>query len=82
MEKLEIRVVIKYFHLKGLSATQIKSELDLTMVKSSPSNTTIKQWVSEFRMGRTSTSDETRSGRPNEVTNLEMIKISLWTTVD
>ena len=48
-------------------------------------NRTVKGRVSEFRMGRTSPSDEPRSGRPNEVTNPEMIKKpikSLWRTVE
>ena len=69
MKKLEIRAVIKYFYLKGLTATQVKSILYSTL----PSNTIVKRRVSEFRMERTSTSDEPRSERPNEVTNLEMI---------
>ncbi len=30
-EKTEIRAVIKYFHLKGLKAKEIKSELDSTL---------------------------------------------------
>jgi transposase len=70
MEKFEIRAVIKYLFLKGLTdITDIKKELD-----SSPSNTTVKRWVSEFKMGRKSINDEPRSGRPIEVTTAEKAK--------
>jgi histone-lysine N-methyltransferase SETMAR len=72
MEKFEIRAVIKYFFLKGLTATDIKKELDSTLGDSSPSNTTVKRWVAEFKIGRKSTNDEPRSGRPIEVTTAEM----------
>jgi len=74
MEKLEKRAVIKYFYLKGFTPKQIKEEMDSTLGDSSPSYSTIKQWVSEFKMGRVSTSDEARSGRPVEVTTSEMIE--------
>jgi transposase len=85
MEKFEIRTVIKFFFfLKGLTATDIKKELDSTLGDSSPSNTTVKRWVAEFKMGRKSTNDEPRSGRPIEVTTAEMTekahKIVLTTT--
>lgn len=73
MEKSEKRAVIKYFYLKGLTPLQIKKELDSTLKDSSPSYSMVKQWVSEFKKGRTSTSDEPRSGRPVEVTTPEMI---------
>ena len=74
MEKLEIRAVIKYFFLKGLTATEIKSELDSTMAESAPSFTTVKRWVADFKRGRSSTQDEARSGRPKTATTEEMIE--------
>lgn len=74
MEKLEKRAVIKYFYLKGFTPKQMKEEMDSTLGDSSPSYSTIKQWVSEFKMGRVSTSDKPRSGRPVEVTTSEMIE--------
>jgi len=74
MEKIGHRYVIQYFHLKGLSPTNIKAELDSTLGESAPSFTTVKYWVAEFKRGRTSCQDEHRSGRPNEVTTPEMVK--------
>ena len=39
-----------------------------------PSNTMVKPQIAEFKMGRTSTTDELRSGHPIEVTIPETIK--------
>ena len=77
MEKLEKRAVIKYFYLKGFTSKEMKEEIDLTLGDSSPSYSTVKQWVAEFKMGRTSTSDERRSGRPVKVTTSEMMEKSI-----
>ena len=57
------RYVIQYFHLKGLSPTNIKVELDSTLGESASLFTTIKYWVAEFKQGR-----------PNEVTTTEMME--------
>jgi len=74
MEKIGHRYVIQYFHLKGLTPTNIKAELDSTLGESAPSFTTIKYWVAEFKRGRTSCQDEHRSGRPIEVITPEIVK--------
>ena len=66
--------MIQYFHLKGLSTTNIKAEIDTTLEESAPSFTTIKHWVVEFKRGRMSCQDENCSSRPNEVTTKEMVK--------
>ena len=76
MEKIGHRYVIQYFHLKGLTPTNIKTELDSTLGESAPSFTTIKYWVAEFKRGRTSCKDEHRTGRPKEVATPDMIKKS------
>ncbi|GFU80337.1 mariner transposase [Trichonephila clavipes] len=68
------RNVIQYFHLKDLSRTNIKTELDFTLGESAHSFTTVKYWVAELKRGSTSCQDEHRSGRPNEVTSPEMVK--------
>ena len=75
IEKIGHCFVIQYSHLKGLSPTNIKAELDYTLGESSPSFTTIKYWVAEFKWGHTSCQDEHRRGRPsNEVTTTGMVK--------
>ena len=73
MEKSEFRVVIKHLYLKGLTQKMIKAKLDEVYGKSAPVFGTVYNWVKEFNCGRTSSIDEHRSGRPAEVTTLEMI---------
>ena len=41
---------------------------------SCPSNAMVKWWVAEFKMGRTSITDDPRVGPPIEVTMPEQIK--------
>ena len=74
MEKIGHRYVIQYFHLKGLSPTNIKAELDSTLGESALSFTTIKYWVAEFKRVCTSCQNEHRRGRPNEVATSEMMR--------
>lgn len=74
MEKTEVRAVIKFFFLKGKTATQIKTKLDAVLTDSSPSLVTVSFWVNEFKRGRTSTSNEPRSGRPKTATTDEMVE--------
>jgi histone-lysine N-methyltransferase SETMAR len=73
MEKSEFRVLIKHYFLRKKTITQTKASLDKYYGDSSPSIGTIHKWFTEFRCGRTSTSDAERSGRPIEVTTPEMI---------
>ena len=62
------------FYLKGLSPTNIRAELDSTLRESAPLFTTTKYWVAKFKRGRSSCQDEHRSGWPNEVTTIEMVR--------
>lgn len=73
MDKTEVRIVIKYFVLKGLTPTGIQKELDSTLKDSSPSFSTTKKWAAEFKRGRISTEDDERSGRPKTATTEEIV---------
>lgn len=73
MEKKVIQAVIKFLHLKGKMATQIKSRLDALLGDSSPSLSTVSFWDSEFKCGRTRTCDKPRSGRPKTATTPEIV---------
>ena len=74
MDKIHYRAVIKHFYLKAWTPTQIKNELDLVYAESAPSYTTVKNWVNEFKWGRTSLSDEQRPGRPKTATTEEKVR--------
>lgn len=73
MEKLEIRGVIKYLHKKGLSGQEIHNDMVNVLGESAPSYATVKNWVAEFKRGRTSIEDEPRSGRPKTATTTEIV---------
>ena len=49
MEKTGLRYVIQYFHLKGVSPTNMEAELDSTLGESAPSFITKKYWMAEFK---------------------------------
>lgn len=74
MQKEEIRAVIKYLNIKGLSPMEIKSDLDATLNEYSPTLKTIYKWVAEFNRGNVSIKDAPRSGRPKTATSEEMVK--------
>lgn len=65
MEKTEVRAVIKYYCLKKMSTKDIYSELAGTLGDSAPPYSTVARWCKEFNLGRTSTKDEPREGRPS-----------------
>ena len=71
--KSEFRAVIKHLYLKGLTPTEIKSELDEVQGTSALVFATVYNWVNEFKRGRTSRIGENRSRRIVEVTTLTMI---------
>ena len=75
MEKVEYRALIKFLHLKGKKTQEIKDELDSVYGEASPSFTTVKHWVAEYKRGRTSIFDEERSGRPKTATTDEMVDL-------
>lgn len=74
MEKSEFRILIKHCFVIGKNEMQTLEWLQKHHSTSAPSKTTVYRWFAEFKMGRTSTSDAPRSGRPNEATTPENIK--------
>lgn len=74
MENKEFRAVIKHFYMKGYTPQLIKDELDSVHGDNAPSYSTVKSWVQQFKMGRSSTEDEQRSGRPKTATTIENIR--------
>lgn len=73
MDRYEIRAVIKYLFLKGLTPQEIHEDMSNTVQANCPSYSTVKNWVADFKRGRKTTSDEDRSGRPADVTTPETI---------
>ena len=70
--KVEYRAVIRYLYLKGKTGQEINCELINVYGSSAPLYAQVKFWVGEFKRGRTSSEDETRSGRPSDATDEEM----------
>jgi len=58
--------------MKSLTPKEIKAELDLHST-SAPAFATIYNWMNEFKRGRTSTYDASRSGRSIEAATPEII---------
>ncbi|XP_025154465.1 uncharacterized protein LOC112588509 [Harpegnathos saltator] len=73
MEKSEFRVLIKHYFLRKKTITETKAKLDKYYGDSAPSISMVKKWFTEFRCGRTSTSNAERSGRPKEVVTPEIV---------
>uniref|UniRef100_A0A8D8YJ64 Mos1 transposase HTH domain-containing protein n=1 Tax=Cacopsylla melanoneura TaxID=428564 RepID=A0A8D8YJ64_9HEMI len=74
MDKVEVRAVIMFFCLEGKSTTEIKTRLDSTLGDSAPSKSMVCKWVSDFKRGRSSCSDEPRSERPVEVVTVDVVE--------
>ncbi|GBP18735.1 Putative uncharacterized protein FLJ37770 [Eumeta japonica] len=74
MEKSEFRVLIKHYFLRKKIITETKEKLDKYYGDSVPSISMVKKWFTEFRCGRTSTSDAERSSSgPKEVITPEIV---------
>ena len=70
--KFEYRALNRYLYLKGKTGQEIHCELTNVYGSSAPSYAQVQFWVGEFKRGRTSLEDETRSGRPLDATDEEM----------
>ena len=69
-----MRAVIKYFCLKKMSTKVIYAELVETLGDTAPPYSTVARWCKEFNLGRTSTEDEHREGRPSTSHTAENVK--------
>ena len=69
VEKSEFPVLIKHYFLRGKLIKETEENLAKYYKESAPSHGIVHKWFTEFRCGRTSTSDAERPGRPKEVTS-------------
>jgi len=74
-EKIEKRAVIKYLFIKGMSSKEIYVDMFVTFGDDGPSYSAVKNWVAEFKRGRSSVVNEHRSGRPKDAASAENIQI-------
>jgi transposase len=74
MDKIEYRVVIKFFVKEGLTPNEIHLKFIKVYGDSSTSFSTIKKWPAEFKRGRTSLEDDPCEGHPKSATTTEIIE--------
>jgi transposase len=74
MDKIEYRVIIKFFVKEGLTPNEIHSKFINVYGDTSPSFSTIKKWAAEFKHGRTSLEGDPRKGHPKSATTPEIIE--------
>lgn len=66
--KCEQRAVIRFFHKKQKSASDIHKELMEVYGRNAISYVMVWKWCKKFEEGRTEVHDEQRSGRPSVIT--------------
>ena len=81
MSNIEHRAVIKFFTRKGVNAIEISKELDNVYKDSAPSNTTVPEWVAEFKDPERAFEDAPRTGRPSTITIDENIEAVEWIVI-
>jgi len=64
MEKLEVRAVTKYFHLKRMTPQEIFCDMTETLWESAPAYCLVSKWHAKFKRGRSSCDELHRFGRP------------------
>ena len=72
--KIVYHAIIRYLYLKGKTGQEIRCEFTNVYGSSAPSYAQVKFWVGELKRSRTSLEDETRSGRPSDATDEEIIQ--------
>lgn len=74
IQKIEHRAVIKFLTKQGKSQKIILEEMVAVYQDSAPSLSTVQKWSSEFKRGRESIEDDSRSGGPISATTEENVK--------
>ena len=74
MEKHEVRAVIKFLHLKMLSAKDIYQNLITALEEGTVSYSLVKKWSARFLCGAMSTENDHHTGRPADVTSGEVVE--------
>ena len=75
--KIQIRSVIRFFHLRGTAPPEIKRELYSVYGHNCISDDQIYYWISKFDSGTISVKDDKRSGRPRIEGLAEQIRAAL-----
>ena len=71
--KIETRLVIKFFLLQGKAPKEIHAILTEILEENAPLYATVKNWVAQFKRGDISTCDAPRPGWHKTVTNPQII---------
>jgi transposase len=74
IDKIEYRVVIKFFVKEGLTPNEVYSKFEKVYGDFSRLFSIIKKWAAEFRRGRTSLEDDPHEGCPKSATTPEIIE--------
>ena len=69
---LELRSVIKFLTKEGKKPKEIHERINAVYGDISPSYYQVKFWFKQFKWGRESIEDDSRSGRPVEASSKEM----------
>lgn len=73
MNKIAYWVVIQFLHSKGLTPKEIHENMMAALQNNAPSYSMDKKWTVKFKRGRDSLEDESRQGKPVNVTTQEII---------
>ncbi|XP_041354235.1 protein GVQW3-like [Gigantopelta aegis] len=73
MDNISHHAVIRYLGLNGLTPKEIHEDMVVTLGEDAPSYSMVKKWAAEFKHGRKSLKDDSRSGRPVTDTTQETI---------
>ena len=69
LERRDFRAMIYYDYCRNLSPKECLDELITAFGDRSPDKDTVYRWFNDFKFGRDSIADETRSGRPSTAVN-------------